>query len=111
MSKIHFLKFNTDAAISTENNTFGLSCVLRDENGELMACRMKHGPENPNVKESEDLALLNASTWIRELDLANVIFELDAKNVVDAIKSSEDDAMEFSKCSSLCSCKSCSFLC
>ncbi|XP_073026701.1 uncharacterized protein [Primulina eburnea] len=91
----HFLKCNTDAAIFTDNNTFGLSSVLRDENGEFMACRVQHGPGNPMVKECEFLALLNAITWIKEMNMTNVIFELDAKTIVDVIKSSDHDTMEF----------------
>ncbi|XP_075507369.1 uncharacterized protein LOC142544190 [Primulina tabacum] len=92
---LHFLKCNTDAAIFTNNNAFGLSSVLRDENGEFMACRVQHELGNPMVKECEVLALINAITWIQEMNLTNVIFELDAKNVVDAINSPADDATEF----------------
>ncbi|XP_073271562.1 uncharacterized protein [Primulina huaijiensis] len=56
----HFLKCNTDAALFTSSNMFGLSCVLRDENGEFMVCRMQHCDGNPTVKECEVLALLKA---------------------------------------------------
>ncbi|XP_073294536.1 uncharacterized protein [Primulina huaijiensis] len=45
-----FLKCNTDAALFTSSNTFGLSGVLRDENGEFIACRMQHNAGNPAVK-------------------------------------------------------------
>ncbi|XP_075479010.1 uncharacterized protein LOC142519880 [Primulina tabacum] len=90
-----FLKCNTDAALFTSSNRFGLSGVLRDENGEFIACRMQHNAGNPAIKECEALALLQAITWIKEMELANVIFELDAKNVVDAIKNPTDDDTEF----------------
>ncbi|XP_075475870.1 uncharacterized protein LOC142514222 [Primulina tabacum] len=90
-----FLKCNTDAALFTSSNRFGLSGVLRDENGEFIACRMQHNAGNPAVKECEALALLQAITWIKEMELANVIFELDAKNVVDAIKNPIDDDTKF----------------
>ncbi|XP_075475775.1 uncharacterized protein LOC142511746 [Primulina tabacum] len=91
----HFLKCNTYATIFTDNNTFGLRCILRDENGDFMTCRVQHAPGNPMVKECEVLHLFNAITWIKEMNLTNVIFELDAKNVVDAIKSPDNDTTEF----------------
>lgn len=69
--------------------------ILRDENEEFMACQVQHCIGNPNVKECKALALPNAITWIKELELVNMIFELDAKGVVDAIKYSVDDFIEF----------------
>ncbi|XP_073279489.1 uncharacterized protein [Primulina huaijiensis] len=57
-----FLKCNTDAALFTSSNRFGLSGVLRDENGEFIACRLQHNAGNPVVKECEALALLHAIT-------------------------------------------------
>ncbi|XP_073019350.1 uncharacterized protein [Primulina eburnea] len=75
----HFLKCNTDATMFTNNNTFGLSSVLRDENGEFMACRMQHSPGNTMVKECEVLALLNAITWIKEMNLTKVYLNLMQK--------------------------------
>lgn len=75
-----FLKCNTNASLFTSSNIFGLSYGLSNENGEFMACRMQYCSGNLTVKEYEALALLKAIIWINELNLANVIFEFDAKN-------------------------------
>ncbi|XVF88587.1 hypothetical protein PTKIN_Ptkin19aG0062900 [Pterospermum kingtungense] len=47
------------------------------------------------VKECEALALLDAITWVADLGFERVIFETDAKLVVDAIRSWDTDFTEF----------------
>ncbi|XVE66467.1 hypothetical protein DITRI_Ditri08aG0081900 [Diplodiscus trichospermus] len=74
-----FIKCNTDAALIQNNNSTGLGMVLR----------------LPLAKEAEALCLLKAFEWIKSMDMANVIFEMDAKLVVDAINSTKHDISEF----------------
>ncbi|XVE53306.1 hypothetical protein DITRI_Ditri02bG0193500 [Diplodiscus trichospermus] len=46
-------------------------------------------------KEGEALGLLEAITWIRELEYNQVIFELDAKTIVEAVKANTEDVTEY----------------
>ncbi|XP_073283689.1 uncharacterized protein [Primulina huaijiensis] len=48
-----------------------------------------------SVKEGEAMSLLEALSWVRRLGLKKVYFELDAKVVVEAIKSSDVGISEF----------------
>ncbi|KAK6117805.1 hypothetical protein DH2020_048432 [Rehmannia glutinosa] len=49
------------------------------------------------VLEGEGLGLLEALKWMKNLGFSSVIFELDAKGVVDAMKETEFDYSEFGK--------------
>lgn len=61
-------------------------------------------PGIPTAKEAEGLCLLDALLWITSLDMNHVIFESDAKILVDAIHSKRTDISEFD--SIVDSCKS-----
>lgn len=49
----------------------------------------------PSVKEGEAMGLLDAIIWVRNMGLPRMIFESDAKNVVDAVLTSCVDLLEF----------------
>lgn len=80
-----FLKCNTDAAVFVDAASVGLSCVLRDETGNFVACRARRLLGLPPVRECEALALLDALKWVLELGYTKVIFETDAMSVVWAM--------------------------
>ncbi|XVF50914.1 hypothetical protein PTKIN_Ptkin04bG0141900 [Pterospermum kingtungense] len=47
------------------------------------------------VKEAEALGLYFALSWVQSLNLKKVIFEMDAKLIVNALVSCMNDVMEF----------------
>lgn len=47
------------------------------------------------VHDGEALGLLQGLQWVHEMNLANVIFELDAKVIVDSVHSNSNDFLEY----------------
>ncbi|XVF71911.1 hypothetical protein PTKIN_Ptkin12aG0078100 [Pterospermum kingtungense] len=90
-----YLKCNIDAAIFSDSLSTGLGCIVRDSNGAFVASRMDKLAGLPTIKECEALALLEAVKWMLSLGLKNVVFEYDAKLVIDAIRSKAVDQSEF----------------
>ena len=103
-----FLKCNTDAALFRDESRTGIGAVIRDEKGNFFAARSYRFHGLPPVRDCEALGLLGALEWVVESGLQQVIFETDAKLVVDAINSSEDDISEFgdiiAKCRAILDC-------
>ncbi|XVF71518.1 hypothetical protein PTKIN_Ptkin12aG0044200 [Pterospermum kingtungense] len=56
---------------------------------------MLRQPGLPAVKECEALTLQEAISWVRSLGYTRVIFEVDSKQVVDALSSLSSDLTEF----------------
>lgn len=100
-----FFKCNIDAAIFGDTHQSGFGAVFRDDHGASVAARSTITCGTPLVKECEAMALANAIKWVLDLGLQRVIFESDAKLVVDAFTSTIDDLSEFgasiSRCCSL----------
>lgn len=90
-----FVKCNVDAAFFISEQKIGIGCILRDENGMFLRCRTCIIVGMVSVKEGEAMGLREALSWVQSLGLKKVCFEMDAKVVVDAIKSSGADVSEF----------------
>ncbi|XP_075499452.1 uncharacterized protein LOC142537854 [Primulina tabacum] len=87
------IKYNVDAAFFQSKDRLG--CILRDENCMFLTFRTCVIVGVFNVNEGEAMGLLEALSWVRRLGLKKVYFEMDAKVVVEAIKSSGIDIFEF----------------
>lgn len=90
-----FIKCNTDVAIFNDISCASISAVFRDAGGNFLAGRTYTIAGVPLVKECETIALLEAISWAVDLGFHSVIFESDAKLVVDVVHSSHDDQTEF----------------
>lgn len=105
-----FMKCNIDAAIFKELRMTGGAAIIRDHDGEFMVCRIFKHQGVLDAREAEAKALLEALNWATSMDLQHVIFETDAKLVVDAIQSNPMDHSEFgtiiAECCSLISAES-----
>lgn len=60
----------------------------------LLHARTVHRPGLPTAKKAESLCLLDALYWIISLGMDHVIFESDAKILVDAVHSKNPDISE-----------------
>lgn len=73
----------------------GYGWVLRDSHGVLLACGMDKLEGLDSVRECEAIGLAEAMLWVHEAGYTNMVFESDAKVVIDAIKSSEENRAKF----------------
>ncbi|XVE54414.1 hypothetical protein DITRI_Ditri03aG0079200 [Diplodiscus trichospermus] len=89
------LKCNTDASLSQDSNTTGFGMILRNELEGFVACRTKSLSGVLTVAEAEAMCLLKAMQWIESMGLKDVIFETDAKQIVDAMEKPKEDFSEF----------------
>ncbi|CAN1139388.1 hypothetical protein LINPERHAP2_LOCUS11236 [Linum perenne] len=89
------IKCNIDAAVFAESNKVGAGLCLRDNNGRMLKfkslCKMSRAP----VKEGEAWALWEGLKWAVEENLTQMMFENDAKTVVDSIHGDLTDHTEF----------------
>ncbi|XP_040988972.1 uncharacterized protein LOC121236595 [Juglans microcarpa x Juglans regia] len=70
--------------------------IIRDEEGEALVaeCDIKNNVVNATVAES--LALRKAAELCSDLNIQKAIFEGDAKEVVEAVLSEEEDILDLS---------------
>lgn len=73
-----------------------LGIIVRDNEDRFVVGHTVHSPSAPAAKEPETLCLLDALQWIQSLHMENVIFESDAKTLVDVIHSNKSNIFEFS---------------
>ncbi|XVE70735.1 hypothetical protein DITRI_Ditri10aG0094800 [Diplodiscus trichospermus] len=92
---VSYLKCNCDAATFYENGEVGMGMILRDELGNMIACRMLKSAGLPEVKECEALTLQQAMSWVCSMGYVRVIFEVNSKVVVDALGSNLENYTEF----------------
>ncbi|XVE88895.1 hypothetical protein DITRI_Ditri19aG0105500 [Diplodiscus trichospermus] len=69
--------------------------VVRDRHGVFITSRSTFHEGLYTAWEAEAVGLLEALSWSLALGFENVLFELDAKNVVAAVNSSLEDISEF----------------
>jgi ribonuclease HI len=88
---ISWVKANWDAAVGGEVGRTGFGVVVRDSHGAVISARSgtRRGCLEPCLAEAE--AVLMAIQLCRDLGLSKVVFEGDAKVVVDGINSAEVD--------------------
>ncbi|XVF75626.1 hypothetical protein PTKIN_Ptkin13bG0201900 [Pterospermum kingtungense] len=57
----------------------GFGMILRDDGGSLIACRTKWINGLCRSKEGEAMGIVEALSWIRSINLQNVITEIDTR--------------------------------
>ncbi|KAK3188418.1 hypothetical protein Dsin_027979 [Dipteronia sinensis] len=80
-------KLNTDAAVDLENNCFGLSMVIKNHLGMVMACSSQKVVRLVSPYVAEAMTTLKGIIFVTDTGLQPVNIELDALNVVNLIKS------------------------
>lgn len=68
-----------------------MDCCLQDEDGNFIKSFTIWFNPILIVREGEAMGLLYALCWDKDLGIQNVIFDLDSKTVVDAIKNPRED--------------------
>ena len=89
------VKCNCDAALFQREGYTGMGCVLRDSQGEFIGCYSAKNHEVLSSRDAEVNGLRQTIIWILRLEFPSVVFELDAKTVVDAFYATSDDNSEF----------------
>ncbi|XP_040988095.1 uncharacterized protein LOC121235763 [Juglans microcarpa x Juglans regia] len=97
-SKEREVKANWDAAVDVKIKKVAIGVVVRDLNGEVLACLCSCFINNsiPSVAEAVGtVGLRRAALLCTELGLSNVIFEGDSKLVVNVTISGEEIGAEY----------------
>ena len=89
------LKCNIDGAIFQNNNSVGVSMILRGDTGSFVATRSNYFNGLGLVREVKITGLVEAIHWVLSMEFSQVLFELDAKGVVDAIANTDQDLSKF----------------
>nr|GMD20329.1 uncharacterized protein LOC109155154 [Ipomoea batatas] len=79
-------KLNVNAPINKELKTIGLGFILRNDNGGFVAAKEKMWQGLYNAKEAEALAVREALSWIKELNIDHVQVETDALLVIQGLQ-------------------------
>lgn len=90
-----FLKCNVDASVPDHSVAAGFGAVIRNHSGDFISAKSTPIAFRPSVRECEAYALRDAIQWVANMTDSNVIFETDAKVVVDAIYNPVVDDTEF----------------
>ncbi|MCH93703.1 cytochrome P450, partial [Trifolium medium] len=85
------LKCNVDASFSSSRNKVGIGVCIRDDQGRFVLAKTEWYSPLLDVDVGESMGLLSAVTWVKELHLNSVVFELDSKHVVDSFNRNELD--------------------
>ena len=78
-------KVNYDRAYFAEEEKAGISVVVRNELGQVMASLAKKFVMPPTVEILEAMAARRAMIFMEELGLCRAIFEGDSENIVKAL--------------------------
>ncbi|KAK2423742.1 hypothetical protein QL285_034175 [Trifolium repens] len=87
-------KCNVDASFSSRLNRVGIGMCIRDDQGRFVIAKTVWKSPIMNVDLGEAIGLLSAIKWVHELQLHNVGFELDSKNVVAKFHGHREDRSE-----------------
>ncbi|XP_041004005.1 uncharacterized protein LOC121249359 [Juglans microcarpa x Juglans regia] len=82
-----FVKVNFDAAFDKINGRMGMGIVIGDHAGSLKTCLTASRDNIHSVFQAEGEALHRAMSLCLELGMCHVIFEGDAKVIIDAVNS------------------------
>jgi ribonuclease HI len=83
-----------DASFSKQQNKVGIGMCIRDDQGRFVLAKTEWLSPITDVDIGEALGLLSALNWVHDLQLENVDFELDSKNVVTSFHSKHPNASE-----------------
>ncbi|XVE55332.1 hypothetical protein DITRI_Ditri03aG0150200 [Diplodiscus trichospermus] len=82
-----WLKCNVDAATFIQNRRMGTGMITRNSNAQFVAARrLPRGNFIGDALMAEAISLKEVLSWIKELQLENVIVETDALAVVNLLK-------------------------
>ncbi|KAK6125469.1 hypothetical protein DH2020_040802 [Rehmannia glutinosa] len=87
---ISILKCNINPGFFQEINRVGVGMVLRDDTGTVLMCHTLWFMGDIYVLEGDSIGLFEGLKWVQALGFSNVIFEVDANGVVDALQSNEE---------------------
>ena len=79
------LKLNVDAALFLAKGLVGVGCVLRDSTGSFIAAKATTVNLQVQPHEAEAVGVREALSWIKHDNRLNIIVEMDAKLVYDAL--------------------------
>lgn len=74
-------KCNVDAAFSESTDILGIGICIKDANGAFVLARADWFSPIIDVDTKEALGLLQAMEWVRDLQLVNMDFEVDSKQI------------------------------
>ncbi|KAF5468669.1 hypothetical protein F2P56_012808 [Juglans regia] len=89
------IKANWDAAVDAKNKCVGIGVVVRDSNGEILACLCSRFAHNSNPYVAEALSLRKAVTFCSEMGFSDVVLGGDSLIIVNATKSGEEIGAEY----------------
>jgi len=89
------MKCNVDASFSTSRNRFGIGMCICDDKGQFVLAKAMWFAPMCSIDEGEALGLYHAMRWINDLQLPNVDFEVDSKQVADYFNQGNGDITEF----------------
>ncbi|PNX93080.1 cytochrome p450 [Trifolium pratense] len=75
-------KCNIDASFSSGLNKVGISTCIKDDQGRFVLAKTEWFSPVCDEEMGEAQGLLHAFKWVRDLQLEDVDFELDAQTVV-----------------------------
>ncbi|PNX85866.1 cytochrome p450, partial [Trifolium pratense] len=93
-TNITLFKCNIDASFFVNGNKVGIDMCIRDDQGRFVLAKTEWPTPIHDVDMGEALGLLHAINSVHELQLKNVDFELDSKNIVTEFHSNREDMSE-----------------
>lgn len=86
-----FVKVNWHASLDVKKRLMGMEIIIRDEEGKalLAVCGYRNMVQKPDIAEC--YALRKALEICRDLNFQKVIFEGDAKAIIMAVQSDEEN--------------------
>ena len=84
-------KCNVDAAVFSHENCIGIGCIVRDEDGLMVAAKNSkvRGDADPAIAEA--ISCREALSWLKYLGFNKVVIDSDAQVVVQAMLSEKED--------------------
>ncbi|XP_026409830.1 uncharacterized protein LOC113304926 [Papaver somniferum] len=83
--KLPFLTINYDGSFDPDTGSTGTSCILRDFAGIWKGCASNCYVGIKDAEQAKCLALLDAVRWNKTMQLTDVIFKNDLKNIADYV--------------------------
>ncbi|KAH9730036.1 reverse transcriptase domain-containing protein [Citrus sinensis] len=84
---VGWLKCNVDAGVSRSQGRVSFGGVIRDSGGDFIAAKCQSFPGSFHPREAEALAVREAFSWIKLMQLSKIIIETDCLNVYSALLS------------------------
>ncbi|XP_026398859.1 uncharacterized protein LOC113294695 [Papaver somniferum] len=82
---LNYVTINCDGSFLDHNKYGGIGLIIRNYAGEQQGARCIHLKNIRSAEKAECIRLWEAVKWVKDLQLENVQFDLDAKVVVEAV--------------------------